>query len=119
MNKAFRIVPSVFFILLASFWIADFYMSLGVINYTAIAVVVLLMVQLFHNQKYVGLVYGMILILFSAYMICHSIIDYATTDLPTDGTFRFLIIKSVLFGTGLLMALALLYYYFRLIMPKK
>ena len=119
MNKALRIIPSIFFMLLALFWITEFYMSLGVIHYVAISVVVLLTIQLFHNQKYIGLAYGSILTIFSGYMLCSSFIDYATTDLPTDGTFKFLIIKSLLFGMALLMALALLYYYFTIIKLKK
>ena len=119
MNKALHIVPSVFFMLLAMFWIAEAYSSLGVIHYAAISVIVLLGIQLFHKQKYIGLLYGIITTLFSGYMLCNTIIDYATEKLPTDGTFRFLIIKSLLFGTALVMALAMLYHYYMIIKPKK
>jgi len=119
MNKALHIVPSIFFMLMAMFWIAEAYLSLGVIHYPAISVVVLLTVQLFHKQKYIGLLYSIILAIFSGYMLCNTFIDYATEKLPTNGTFRFLIIKSLLFGTALLMAVAMLYYYFKIIKLKK
>ncbi|WP_154652527.1 hypothetical protein [Flavobacterium rivuli] len=119
MNKSLHVIPSVFFILLAMFWIAESYMSLGVIHYTAISVVVLLTFQLFHKQRYIGLLYSIVLTVFSGYMLCKSFIDNAAIALPTGGTFRFLIIKSILFGTALLMALVMLNYYFKIIKLKK
>jgi len=119
MNKAFRIIPSIFFILLALFWIAEAYLSLGVVHYLAISVVVLLTVQLFHKQCHLGLLYSIVLIVFSGCMLCKAFIDNAGIAIPTDGTFRFLIIKSLLFGTALLMAVAMLYYYVTIIKLKK
>jgi hypothetical protein len=111
MKKAFRIVPSIYFIFLATFWVAEFYMSLGIINYWAAGVIVLLLVQIFRNQKYIGALYGSIMLGFSIYKLVEAIVVYAETLNPTGGGFRFLIIKSVLFGMALIMAIAFLVHY--------
>lgn len=110
-RKALRIIPSIFFILLAAFWVAEYYMSLGIVNYSAILVIVLLLVQAIHNHKYIGLFYGGILTGFSVYKLVEAAIVYAETVNPTDGSFRFLIIKGILFGVSLLMALVFLWFY--------
>jgi len=119
MNKALRILPSIFFILLAMFWIAESYLSLGIIHYRAVAVVVLLTVQLFIKHTHTGLGYGIVLALFSGYKLVDAVIDQFTTALPTDGTFRFMLIKCTMYGAALLMAIAMFYYYFRIIMNEK
>ena len=111
MKRALRIVPTVYFIFLAIFWVAEFYMSLGIINYSAVAIIVLLVIQAFYNKKYIGLLYGAVLIAFSVYKIAEAIAVWAETINPTDSGFRFLIIKCVLFGVGLLMAISYFWYY--------
>lgn len=113
MNKALRIAPSAFFILLAMFWIAESYLSLSVIHYPACTVVILLIIQLIYNNRYMGLLYSGVLLMFSGYMLVSSIIDHFSTELPTDGTFRFMLIKSALFGIALLLASLMLYHYFK------
>jgi len=115
MNKAFYIVPSVFFMLLAMFWIAEAYLSLGVIHYVAVTVVVLLTIQLFHKQRYIGVLYSVVLLIFSGCMLCKAFTDNAEIPIPTDGTFRFLIIKCILFGIALVMAVVMLYHYYTII----
>lgn len=115
MKRAFRIVPTVYFILLAAFWVAEYHMSLGILNYPAIAVIVVLLVQLFHNQKYIGMFYGIVLSALSVYKILEAVVVYIETVNPTGGSLRFLIIKIVLFGTALAMALAYFKYYFKIL----
>jgi len=117
MNKAFRIIPIFFFILLALFWIAESYLSLGIIHYPASSVVILLAIQLIFNSKFMGLLYSVVLLMFSGYMLVSSLRDYFSTALPTDGTFRFMLIKSALFGTALLLASLMLYHYFKVLKP--
>jgi hypothetical protein len=84
MNKAFRIIPIFFFILLALFWIAESYLSLGVIHYPACTVVILLIIQLIYNNRFTGLLYSIVLLMFSGYMLVSSIIDHFSTALPTE-----------------------------------
>lgn len=119
MKKSLHIIPSVFFMLLAMFWIAESYSSLGIIHYPALAVILLLTVQLFHKHKYIGIAYGIGLAVFSGYNLVGAVIDQFTTALPTAGTFRFMLIKCFLYGTALLMALGMSYYYFKIIKIKK
>ena len=119
MNKAFRIIPIFFFILLSLFWIAESYLSLGIIHYPASSVVILLATQLIYNNKYIGLLYSVVLSMFSGYMLVSSIIDHFSTALPTEGTFRFMLIKSALFGTALLMASLMLHHYFKVLKLNK
>jgi hypothetical protein len=113
MNKAFRIIPLFSFILLALFWIAESYLSLGMIHYTASLVFILLVIQLIYNNKYMGLLYSVILSIFSCFMLVDSILDHFSTALPTDGTFRFMLIKFALFGSALIMAALMLSYYLK------
>lgn len=113
MSKSFRIVPTIYFILMAFVWIGDSYIALGILNYPAIIVSVLLLVQVFHNQKYIGLCYGALIALFSIFKAGESILVYKQTLHPTDGSIRFLIIKLILFGLSLLCALFYFTYFFR------
>jgi hypothetical protein len=119
MNKAFRIIPIFFFILLALFWIAESYLSLGVIHYPACTVVILLIIQLIYNNRFTGLLYSVVLLMFSGHMLVSSIIGHFSTALPTDGTFRFMLIKSALFGTALLLASSMLHHYFKVLKLSK
>ena len=119
MNKTLRLAPSIFFILLAMFWIAESYLSLGVVHYPASVVVILLVIQLIYNNKYIGVLYSVVLLLFSGFMLINSILDHFHTALPTNGTFRFMLIKSFLFGTSLLLASLMLYHYFKVMKLKK
>jgi len=115
MKKIFRIVPTIYFIFLAAFLVAEYYMSLGVINYPAIAIIVLLLVQVFHNQKHIGLLYGIAMTAFSIYKLVEAMMVYTDTVNQTSGSFRFLIIKSVLFGVALLTAVIYLWHYILLL----
>jgi hypothetical protein len=119
MNKAFRVIPILFFVLLALFWIAESYLSLGLIHYPACTVVILLIIQLIYNSRYMGLLYSVVFLVSSGYMLVSSIIDHFSTALPTDGTFRFMLIKSALFSTALLLAGVMLHHYFNVLKLNK
>jgi hypothetical protein len=119
MNKAFRVIPILFFVLLALFWIAESYLSLGLIHYPACMVAILLIIQLIYNSRYMGLLYSVVLLMFSGYSLVSSIIGHFSTALPTDGTLRFMLIKSALFGTALLLAGVMLHHYFKAVKLNK
>jgi hypothetical protein len=115
MNKALQVIPTIYFMLLAMFWLAENYMSLGIINYIAFAVLLLLLVQSYYNQKHLGLLYGSVLAGFSVYKLVEAFVVHAETINLTDGSFRFLIIKSVIFGVGLLLAILYSWYYTKIL----
>jgi len=118
MKKALRIIPLIYFIFLAAFWFTDTYISLGVIHYTSLIVGTLLMVQLFHNHKIIGLCYAIVLTCWSGYKLSDVVAGYFQAE-NRDLAFRFFVLNCSIFGLALLMAALLLYYYVKAIKSEK
>lgn len=97
--------------MVAAFWIADFYISLGILSYTAVFALVFLLLQVFYNQKIVGLTYGVLLTMLSVYKLVEAVVVYTETANASGGSLRLLMIKCTLFGIALLMAVVYLWYY--------
>ncbi|MES2487137.1 MAG: hypothetical protein V4581_14465 [Bacteroidota bacterium] len=104
MKNIYRILPLIYFTGLGLFWIAENYMSTETINYAAIAVTVLIAVQFFFKNKIAGLVTGVVMGLFSAYMLLAMLSDLFKAEEFTAGTYKFMAFGGGLFGTGVLMA---------------
>jgi len=111
MKNIYRILPLVYFTGLGLFWIAENYMSTETVNYAAIAVTVLIAAQFFFKNKIAGLVTGVVMGLFSAYMLLAMLSDLVKTEEFTSGTYKFMAFGSALFGTGVLMAVLLSIYH--------
>lgn len=69
MKKYLLLLPEFFIIALSIYWFLENYMSSGHINYFAIAVFVIVGLQVFLKNKIVGIVLGSIFFLFGLYMI--------------------------------------------------
>ena len=118
MNKALRIIPLIYFVFLAAFWFTDTYISLGVIHYTSLIVGTLLMVQLFHNHKIIGLCYAIVLTCWSGYKFTDAVLGYFQSE-DRGMALRFFILTGSIFGLALLMAVVLLYCYVKAIKSGK
>lgn len=114
MKNIYRIIPLVYFTGLGFFWIAENYMTTGTVNYIAIVVTLLIMSQFFFKNKLAGLITGIVMGLFSFYMLLAMLSDLADADEFTSGTYRFITFGGGLFGTGVLMAVLLTLYSARL-----
>lgn len=117
MKNIYRIVPLMYFTGLGLFWIAENYMTTGTINYVAIAVTLSIIVQFFFKNKTAGLITGVIMGLFSFYMLLAMLSDLAKADEFNQITYRFIAFGGGLFGTGVLMAVLLTVYYAKLKTP--
>jgi hypothetical protein len=111
MKPILRIIPLIYFIGLSLFWITENYMSTGTINYIAIAVAVVLMAQLFIKNKIAGLATGLVMGLFSCYMLLALLSDLAKVKEFTSGTYKFMAFGGGLFGVGVLMSVLLVVYF--------
>ena len=109
MEKITRFVPLAFFIMFALFWFTENYMSLEIINYPALIAIVLLVVQLFVNNKIAGFAIGGAALLFSGYMLKAVVNDYATFGTFSSG----MRVRGVAFCMVILMALLLIFHYIR------
>jgi hypothetical protein len=111
MKNVYRIIPLLYFTGLGLFWAAENYMTTGTINYIAIAITLLIVVQFFFKNRLAGLATGTATGLFSVYMLLAMLSDLANAKEFTSGTYRFMAFGIGLFGTGLLMAILLIMYH--------
>ena len=111
MKKIFRIIPLVYFIGLGIFWFLENYMSTGTINYIALGVVLVLLIALFYNHKIVGLGTGVVLGMFSIYMLLAMLSDVVKGGGINPNMVKFILFGGGLFGVGLLLAVLLVFYH--------
>ena len=109
MEKITRFVPLGFFIIFAVGWFVSDYDSLGIINYTSLAVAALLIAQLFVNNKIAGFFISGIAIIFSIYMLGPVASDYATFGNFSSG----MKVRGVLFSLVIILSLLHFYYYIK------
>jgi hypothetical protein len=69
MKKYLLMLPEFFIILLSIYWFLDNYLGSGHINYFAIVVFIIVTLQLFLKNKFIGIILGSIFFLFGLYMI--------------------------------------------------
>jgi H+/gluconate symporter-like permease len=105
MKPVFRILPLTYFTLLGFFWIAENYMTTGTINYIAIVITALTMLQFFYKNKVLGIVTGLVLGVFSILMLGVQL--DGLTDEYTTTSVRFLALAAGIFGLGVVMAVLL------------
>lgn len=110
MNKILRFVPTIYYILLAVFWFAQEYESLGTLSYPSIGVFVGLIGQLFTNNKTTGFLYGIIFLIFSGYMVITSATSYVDTKVVTENTASFYTFQLSFFGVSFVMAVLMIFY---------
>jgi hypothetical protein len=108
MKPIFRIIPLIYFTLLGLFWIAENYMTTGTVNYIAIAVTVLIIAQFFYKNRVAGIATGVVMGLFSFYMLLALLDDIM--DASGDPNYRFIATAGSIFGVGVLMAVLLTVY---------
>ena len=103
MKKYLLLFPEFFIIVLSIYWFLENYMSSGHINYFAIAVFVIVTVQIFLKNKIVGIMLGSILFFFGLYMVLavlsefrkFTTIDSSAIQLLSVGlTISFVLISS-------------------------
>jgi len=118
MKKIFRLIPLLYFIGLGIFWFLENYMGTGTINYIALAVVVILIVELFYNNKIVGLGTGLVLGIFSIYMLLAVLSDVVKGGSINPNMVKFILFGGGLFGVGVLLSALLVYYHVKQIQPQ-
>lgn len=76
MKKIIKVFPELFFMVLGIYWVIENYLSSKTINYIALLIIWLLLVQLIYKNKVAGLVYGISLGFMSFYMILAVLSEY-------------------------------------------
>ncbi|MCO6148386.1 hypothetical protein [Flavobacterium sp. NRK1] len=109
MKRIINRIPELFFIGLAAYWILDNYLGSETINYFAIAVIIVLLFQLIYQKYIVGLTTGIVLGLFSGYMIMAVLSDFIKYETVTAKSLQFLAYGGGIFGVSVLMATAMVY----------
>ena len=109
-------IPEFFFIGLAVYWIIDNYSS-GYINYFAIAVVAVLIFQIFLQKRVVGLATGIALGIFSSYMVLAVLSDFLKYEEISSADIKYLLSAGGIFALAVLLAAAMVYKF--AVMPPK
>jgi hypothetical protein len=108
MKKILYLIPEVFFIGLAAFWIKDNYCANGSVNYFAIAIIAIMIFQLLFQNKIVGFAVGGILAMFSLYMVLAVRSEH--NDFPPGSAegIKFLIMGESLFLLSALISIVMI-----------
>ncbi len=109
MRKLLKFTPELYFMGLGIFWTAENYFSRGVINYFTLLLVWLLFLQLFYKNRILGLTYGVMLGLASAYMMLAVNSEVGEFEKFSMEALQLQLVGWGIFGTGLLMAGAMVY----------
>lgn len=106
MKKLLRIFPEFYYIGLGAFTIINDYYTNGYNNYLALLITWLIFLQVFYKHKLLGLLYGNVLTLFSVFMLLNTFSDYRESGLSGS-----IVFNVIMFGTAMLMAVAMVYKY--------
>jgi hypothetical protein len=108
MKKILYLIPEVFFIGLAAFWINDNYSANGSVNYFAVAIIAIMIFQLLFQNRIVGFAVGGILTMFSLYMVLAVRSEHIDFPPGSAEGLKFLIIGEGLFLLYALTAIAMI-----------
>jgi hypothetical protein len=104
MKKTFNSIPELYFMGMGLFWAAENYFTSGTVNYFALLVTWLLFLQIIYKNRFIGLVYGVILTLFSAYMVLAVVSEFSEAK-----AFELIVVGGTLFATGVYMGALMVY----------
>jgi hypothetical protein len=111
MKKTLKTLPEFYYMGLGIFSIMENYFASTQINYIALLITWLMFLQVFYKHKILGLIYGNVCALFSVYMLLTVVSGYQDFQAGGLEEVRSLIFSSVLFSTGLVMAILMIYNY--------
>ncbi len=109
MKTLLKFIPELYFMGLGIFWAAENYFSGGVNNYFALLIVWLMFLQLFYKNRILGLIYGTVFGLASAYMVLAVNSEVGDFSKFTIEALQLQLVGWGIFGTALLMAGAMVY----------
>ena len=109
MKQIIKRIPEVFFIGLALFWLYDNYTASGLINYYASAIIMVLSFQIVFQKPLVGMFLGVMLGIFSLYMILAVLSDVFKYNEITGKDIEYLLTAGGIFGIGVVMATGMVY----------
>ncbi|MEL1243256.1 hypothetical protein AAEO56_03185 [Flavobacterium sp. DGU11] len=109
MKRILKFIPEIYFMGVGMFWAAENYFASGNVNYIALLIVWLLFLQLFYKNRILGLTYGVALGFVSAFMILAVNSEVSDFESFTPEAIQLQLAGWGIFGTGLLMAGAMLY----------
>lgn len=109
MKQIINRVPEMFFTGIALYWLADNFFGAGHVNYFALAVLAALIFQLVMQKRIVGLALGIMLGIFSSYMVLAVVSDLKKYDSMASEAVTFAVFGLGMFGTAVLMATAMVY----------
>jgi hypothetical protein len=108
MKKILYLIPEVFFIGVAVFWINENYSANRSVNYFAVTIIAIMIFQLLFQNRIVGFAVGGILTMFSLYMVLAVRSEH--NDFPPGSAegLKFLIMGEGLFFLSALTAIAMI-----------
>jgi hypothetical protein len=104
MKKLLYPLPEIFFIGLALYWIQDNYTASGSINYFAIGVIAVMVFQLIFSNKFVGIASGIILGIFSMFMVLAVRSEHNDFPAGSSEGLTFLLLGEGLFFLSIIVA---------------
>jgi hypothetical protein len=111
MKPIYLFLPLIYFIMVCLFWVTENYMTTGVINYIALGAAALLFAQLFVRNKIAGLVTGVVMAVFSGYMLVTILAGAMGANGISSGNAMFVLFASAFFGVGIVMAVLFIMYH--------
>jgi len=108
MKPIIRRIPELFFVGIATYWILDNYRN-GHINYFAIAVIAVLLFQIIFQNRIAGLATGVVLGIFSSYMVLAVLSDFLKYEEITSADIKYLFSAGGIFALAVLLATTMVY----------
>lgn len=108
MKPILQRLPELFFVGLGTYWVLENFLAGNTINWIALTFVAVLIIQLFVQQRIVGMALGLVLGLVSAYMMFAVLSEFREFRFY-DQAFELLSVGLGLFGSGVVLATAMVY----------
>ncbi|MFD2603161.1 hypothetical protein [Flavobacterium suzhouense] len=108
MKSILQRLPELFFVGLGTYWVLENFIASNTVNWIAVTFVAILIIQLFVQQRIIGMALGLVLGLISAYMMFAVLSEFREFRFY-DQAFELLSVGIGIFGSGVIFATAMVY----------
>lgn len=109
MKKYLLLFPELIILFLSVLWLLDNYFISSIINYYAIGVIGIILIQLFFKIKFLGIAIGSIIALFSLYMILAVLSEFHDFKRVNFEALQLLFVGCFLCFLGLITSCIMIY----------
>lgn len=108
MKSILQRLPELFFVGLGTYWVLENFIASNTVNWIAVTFVTILIIQLFVQQRIIGVALGLVLGLISAYMMFAVLSEFREFRFY-DQAFELLSVGIGIFGSGVIFATVMVY----------